>query len=355
MSELTHLTERARHIFRHVVESYLETGAPIGSQSLSQSLRTHLSPASIRATMAELEVHGLLYAPHVSAGRMPTQTGLRIFIDGLLQVGELNDSEREAIAPKIDGTHSFEDILHQAVDGLSGLSQCASLVLAPNNAGAIKHIEFVPIADDKILVILVDQSNHVENRLIERPPGLVASALTEASNYLNGQLKGRSLGELRRDTQRQMATLENELGKLTAQLVETGLAQWGGGGPSPMSQSNEILGKNLLVRGHSHLLDNLNAMEDLERIRLLFEDLDRKKEMISLLSQAEEGDGVKIFIGAETSLFSLSGSSVIISPYKDSDQQVVGVLGVIAPTRTNYARLIPMVDHTAQVVSKLLA
>jgi len=163
------------------------------------------------------------------------------------------------------------------------------------------------------------------------------------------------LGELRRDTQRQMATVENELGKLTAQLVETGLAQWGGDGSSPMSQSNEILGKNLLVRGHSHLLDNLNAMEDLERIRLLFEDLDRKKEMISLLSQAEEGDGVKIFIGAETSLFSLSGSSVIISPYKDSDQQVVGVLGVIAPTRTNYARLIPMVDHTAQVVSKLLA
>jgi heat-inducible transcriptional repressor len=191
--------------------------------------------------------------------------------------------------------------------------------------------------------------------LIERPPGLVASALTEASNYLNGQLKGRSLGELRRDTQRQMATVESELGKLTAQLVETGLAQWGGDSPSPMSQSNEILGKNLLVRGHSHLLENLSAIEDLERIRLLFEDLDRKKEMVSLLSQAEEGDGVKIFIGAETSLFSLSGSSVIISPYKDSDQQVVGVLGVIAPTRTNYARLIPMVDHTAQVVSKLLA
>lgn len=355
MSELANLTDRARHIFRHVVESYLETGSAIGSLGLSQSLDKKLSPASVRATLAELEAHGLLYAPHVSAGRLPTQTGLRIFVDGLLQVGELSDEERDAIAPQLNGEQSYEHVLRQAVDGLSGLSQCAGLVLAPNAALGIKHVEFLPVAEDKILVILVDQSNHVENRFIERPAGLVPSALTEASNYLNARLKGRSLGELRRDTQREMATLEAELGSLTAHIVETGLAQWGGDANAPSSQSNELTGKSLLVRGQTHLLDNLQAMEDLERVRLLFEDLDRKQELIALLSQAEESDGVKIFIGSETPLFSLSGSSIIISPYQDSERRVVGVLEVIAPTRTNYARLIPMVDHTAQVVSKLLA
>jgi len=352
MSNLADLTDRARLIFQQIVESYLETGNPIGSRSMSDVLEPQLSPASIRSTMAELERAGLLYAPHVSAGRLPTQTGLRLFIDGLLELGELSDVEREAIAPQLNGT-GMDDMLTQAIDNLSGLSLCAGLVLAPQAARGIKHIEFTQVSATQILVILVDETNHVENRVIDMPAGIGPAALTEAGNYLNARLKGSSLGELRRDLQQEMARLEAELGSLTAQLVETGLAQWAGDIGNNGGNA-DLFAKSLLVRGQSHLLDNVAAMEDLERVRLLFEDIDRKQELVALLSQAEESDGVKIFIGAETPLFSLSGSSLIISPYQDSEKHIVGVLGVIAPTRANYARLIPLVDHTARVVTKML-
>ena len=354
MSDLASLDARARLIFRQIVESYLETGAPVGSRVLSEVLEQQLSPASIRATMAQLERSGLLYAPHVSAGRLPTQSGLRLFIDGLLQVSELTAEERGIIAPGTQTDLGAEQLLKQAVDSLSGLSQCAGLVLSPGTDPIIKHIEFTPISDDQILVILVDEANQVENRVIPKPRDLLPSTLTEVSNYLNARLRGRTLEELRREAQSELEHLRTELGELTAQIVAAGLASWAGRDDDERA-SQETLAKSLIVRGEAHLLNNIGAMEDLERVRLLFEDLERKEELINLLSEAEDSEGVRIFIGSETPLFSLSGSSLIISSYRNSDAHIVGVLGVIAPTRSNYARLIPMVDHTAQVVTKLLS
>lgn len=364
MSDLTELTQRAQNIFAHIVDNYLATGQPIGSQQVADLLDEKLSPASIRTTMAALEHQGLLYAPHVSAGRLPTQSGLRLFIDGLMQMGELSADERAAIAPDLAGGESLEQVLRRAVEGLSGLSACAGLVLAPNAERAIKHIEFMALSDEQILLIMVDETNQVENRIMVRPAGMTRAALQELGNYLNTQLAGRTLGELRRDIQAEKGRLEAELGALTAKLVEDGLISWGGtaqGAPSngPMSNgsmsNSDMFTKSLIIHGQNHLLDDVAAMEDLDRIRHLFDDLDRQQEVIALLSDAEAGEGVKIFIGAETPLFSLSGSSLIISPYQDEARQLVGVLGVIAPTRTNYARLIPMVDHTAKLVSTLLS
>jgi heat-inducible transcriptional repressor len=353
MSNLAELTLRAQTIFAQIVESYLATGQPVGSRQLADMLSEKLSPASIRATMAELEKQGLLYAPHVSAGRLPTQGGLRLFIDGLMQVGQLSEEDRAAIAPDLASGEGLDHTLRRAVESLSGLSACAGLVLAPNAERAVKHIEFMAVSDDQILVILVDDTNQVENRLIARPMGMTRAALTDLGNYLNSRLAGRTLGELRRDTQAELGRLETELGAVTARLVEDGLISWGGAGNAP--SNSEMFTKSLIVHGQNHLLDDVAAMQDLDRIRRLFDDLDRQQELIALLSDADAGDGVKIFIGAETPLFSLSGSSLIISPYQDAERKLVGVLGVIAPTRTNYARLIPMVDHTAKLVSGLLS
>lgn len=358
MSDLTDLTERARAIFAEIVENYLETGAPMGSKNLAARLDEKLSPASIRATMAELEQLGLLYAPHVSAGRLPTESGLKLFVDGMLQTGHLSEAERaelagDMVSPHAESGGDIDALLHQAAEKLSGLSACAGLVLAPNAEHAIKHIEFVAVSDTHILVILVDDGNRVENRLMPRPAGLLPQTLNEAANYLNHRLKGRTLGELRRDREAEISRLEQELDQLTARLVKDGLISWGG--EKTPGGNSDMFAKSLIVHGREKLLDDVAAMQDLERIRHLFDDLDRQKELIALLSEAETGDGVKIFIGAQTPLFSLSGSSVIISPYHDETRQLVGVVGVIAPTRSNYARLIPMVDHTAQTVSTLLS
>jgi len=306
--------------------------------------------------MAELEAMGLLYAPHVSAGRLPTDSGLRLFIDGMMQLGDLSAQERAAMTPHLTGDESMEDMLKQALQGLSGLSACAGLVVAPLAERAVKHIEFVAISEEQILVILVDDTNHVENRLIPRPLGLAPQKLIEAGNYLNHRLRGRTLGELRRDSETESAKLEGALGQLTADLVRRGLIQNGAQDAAAGALSNsEMVTKSLIVHGRDHLLNDVAAMEDLQRVRHLFADLDRQKELVALLSEAETGNGVKIFIGAQTPLFSLSGSSLIISPYQDDSRSLVGVVGVIAPTRTDYARLVPMVDHTAKLVSTLLS
>lgn len=369
MSDLQTLNDRTRRVFRQIVENYLETGDPIGSKTLSSGLGEKISPASIRSTMAELETLGLLYAPHISAGRLPTEQGLRLFVDGLLQVGDLNEEERAALAPRVSQDTNLNDVVTKALDGLSGISSCAGLVMVPQSEEALRHIEFIPISQQQLLVVLVDDRNHVENRIIDWPRGVTHGNLTAASNYLNSRLSGKSLQDVRRDAVAEISMAEMELDNLTAQVVEAGLAEWAGqakasksaigaapetGQASPSVSHNMVNEKSLIIRGQAHLLDNVEAMEDLERIRILFDDLERKKELISLLSNAEEGEGVRIFIGSETKLFSLSGSSLIVSGYRDKDRKILGVLGVIAPTRSNYARLIPLVDHTARVVSKVL-
>lgn len=346
-TDLKGLNERSRDIFRRIVETYLATGEPVGSRNLSRVLPTTLSPASIRNVMSDLEHLGLIYAPHTSAGRMPTQIGLRMFVDGLLEVGELTPEERKEIEAQIKVRHkgSFEQVLSEAGEMISGLSQCAGVVLAEKMVGGLKHIEFVPLEPGRALVVLVGEDNSVENRVISVPPGLPPSSLTEAANYLNAHIRGLSIPEALGRIEKELATARAELDDLTRKVVKAGLAEWSG----TMDDR-----KSLIVRGQSHLLTDVNASEDLERIRRLFDDLETKRDLIQLLGDAERADGVRIFIGAENKLFSLSGSSLIVAPFQDNARKIVGVLGVIGPTRLNYARIIPMVDYTARLVGRLL-
>ena len=345
-SELKELDQRSRDIFRQIVETYIATGEPVGSRNLSRALPMTLSPASVRNVMSDLERLGLIYAPHTSAGRLPTQVGLRLFVDGLLEIGDLSDPERQQIEKQIKSRHqqgSLEAALAEASELISGLSQCAGVVLAEKQQIRLKHTEFVRLEPTRGLAILVSDDGRVENRVIDLPPGLPASALQEASNYLNAKLAGLTLNEARIKLEAEQTGLKAELDGLAARVVSAGLATWSGG------EQN----KSLIIRGQSHLLADVTAIEDLERIRRLFDDFETKQELISLLGAADKAQGVRIFIGAESRLFSLSGSSLIVAPFRDTQSKIVGVLGVIGPTRLNYARIIPMVDFTAKLVGKL--
>ena len=343
------LGDRPREVFRHLVEAFLASGEPVGSRTLSQRLPLTLSPASIRNVMADLEAMGLLYAPHTSAGRVPTERGLRLFVDGMLEIGDLTSDERGAIEARMRGSgRRLEDVLTQATQMLSGLSNCAGLVVTAKQDSALKHVEFVAVAPGRALVVMVFEDGQVENRMIETPPGLPASALWEASNYLGARLRGRTLDDARAEV---LAELESEraaLDALTAKIVAEGLATIA----QPSNPSTEE--KVLIVRGQSHLLDTVEARADIERVRHLFDDIERKNDLIRLLELVKEGDGVKIFIGSENRLFSLSGSSIVAAPYANAAGHIVGVIGVLGPTRLNYGRIIPMVDHTAKVIGRLL-
>ena len=344
------LDERSRELFRQIVDNYLETGEPVGSRTLSQRSTLGLSPATIRNVMSDLEHMGLIVAPHTSAGRLPTQRGLRLFVDGLLEMGALAGGERDAIEARLAGSgQELEDVLTLATSMLSGLSRCAGLVVAPKSDTALKHVEFVAMGPGQALVVMVSEGGQVENRIIETPHGLPPSVLVEASNFLNARLRGRTLEEARDEILAEVDAHRAELDTLTAKVVAQGLATW-----SAAPGANAGGEPQLIVRGQAHLLDNVTAAEDIERIRMLFDDLESKREMISLLDLAKDGSGVHIFIGSENKLFSLSGSSLIVAPYTNQRQKIVGVLGVIGPTRLNYARVIPMVDYTAKVVSRLL-
>ncbi len=350
-TQIESLDERSREIFRGIVESYLETGEPVGSRTLARALPLSLSPASIRNIMADLEHMGLLTAPHTSAGRLPSHFGLRMFVDGLLEVGDLTERERESIEGQLAGSHrNIEDVLTDATSALSGLSHCAGLVMTPKREGALKQIEFVSIDAGRALAVLVWQDGSVENRLIDLPltpgGGPTSSALIQAANYINAKLTGLTLSELKARIEQDLEARRSQLDALSTQVVEAGLAVWSG--------DDGAGDRSLIIRGQSNLLEDLQAAEDLDRIRLLFDDLEEKAEVMQLLNLAQDGKGVRIFIGAETRLFSLSGSSVIVSPYTDSDKNVLGAIGIIGPTRLNYARIIPMVDFTARAVGKLL-
>lgn len=343
------LSERSTQVFRQIVDSYLEGGEPVGSRTLAQRLPgLNLSPASIRNVMSDLEHAGLLFSPHTSAGRLPTQLGLRMFVDGLLEVGDLSEDERKSIEARLAGrSQSLEDMLTQATEALSGLSRCAGLVMAPKSEAPLKHVEFVQVSAGKGLVILVAEDGGVENRVIDLPHGLPASALVEATNFINAHLRGRTLVEAREAILEEIKTQKAKLDELAAKIVQAGLATWSG------AEGAEL--KSLIVRGQSQLLKDVSAQEDLERVRQLFDDLETKRDLARLLDLTKGGDSVRVFIGSETKLFSLSGSSVIVAPYMNGAQKIVGVIGVIGPQRLNYARIIPMVDYTAQVVGRLLS
>ncbi|MEM9618230.1 MAG: heat-inducible transcriptional repressor HrcA [Pseudomonadota bacterium] len=341
MSALNDIDERSRDIFRRLVETYLSTGEPVGSRTLSNDRSVEVSAATIRNIMSDLTDAGLLHAPHISAGRLPTELGLRLFVDGLMQVGELTNEERRAIETETAGS-DIEALLESAATRMSGLTQSASLVVTQKSDAPLRHIEFVATGPGNALAVLVYEDGRVENRALETPDDLPASALIAAGNYLNARLRGRSLSETREGILNEIETHRVELDELTARLVRQGVAD--------LSRSDD---SSLIVRGTGHLLDE-SALGDIERVRKLFDDLERKRDVIDLLSAAKDGPGVKIFIGSETRLFSLSGSSVIAAPYRDESRKIVGVLGVIGPTRLNYAKVIPIVDYTAEVVSRLL-
>ncbi|MEM1198455.1 MAG: heat-inducible transcriptional repressor HrcA [Pseudomonadota bacterium] len=348
---LADLDNRSREIFRNLVETYLETGDPVGSRTLSRALPISLSPASVRNVMADLEEVGLISAPHTSAGRIPTEHGLRMFVDGLLEIGGLADEERAKIDAQVaaaQGSNDAEDILTKASNLLSGLSHCAGVVVSQKADIRMKHLEFVPLDGNRALAVLVGDGEQVENRVLTLPPGLPAAALSRASNFLNARFQGKTLSEIRTVVERDIALREAEVDELTANVVKEGLAVWSGpaGGAAGA--------KNLIVRGRANLIEDETAAEDLERVRQLFDDLESKKDLIRLLGLAEKGEGVRIFIGSENKMFSLSGSSLVVAPYHDTDHKVIGVLGVIGPTRLNYGRIIPMVDYTAQLVGRLL-
>lgn len=344
------LDERSGEIFRRIVESYLESGEPLGSRSLSKVLPISLSPASVRNVMSDLEDLGLIYSPHISAGRLPTQMGLRFFVDAFMQVGGLSEEDRASIDRQVRGSNRdqpVENLLTDASRMLSGMSRGAGLVITTKNDPVLKHVEFIRLEPTKALAVLVGEHDQIENRIIELPAGVSSSQLTEAANFLNAHLAGQTIPELRNQLQKLKEDTRRELDILSQDLVERGLAIWSGGGLDDEKPTR------LIVRGRSNLLEGLAGAEDMDRLRMLFDDLEKKDSLIEILSLAETGPGVRIFIGSENKLFSLSGSSLIVAPYRDSDDKIVGAVGVIGPTRLNYSRIVPMVDYTAQLMSRL--
>lgn len=337
------LNDRSRQIFREIVESFVETGEPVGSRTLARRLPVTLSPATVRNVMADLEDMGLLFSPHTSAGRLPTESGLRLYVDGLLEVGNLTDEERANIKSQCAGTSSsVEGLLEQATQTLSGLANCASLVVAPKTESPLKHIEFVHLSPGRALVILVTESGVVENRIMEIPADLPASALVQATNYLSAKLVGRNIADAYDDIVTELENQRAELDELTARLVEGGLATWTGG--------DTANGGSLIVRGQANLLQDATLVSDLERIRGLFSALETKDQMLRILSMADRADGVQIFIGADNTLFNLSGCAMVVRSYRNEQQQIIGAVGVIGPQRMNYSRIIPMVDYTADLI-----
>jgi len=343
---IAELSTRARDIFRQIVESYLSDGSPVGSRTISKLSGLNLSPASIRNVMQDLEEMGLLASPHTSAGRVPTELGLRLFVDGMMHAAEPSAEERAAIEAQLrsGGGGRIEDALSQTTAVLSGLSACAGIVLVPKGEPMVRQMNFVPLSDTQALAILVGMDGSVENRVIDLPPGFPPTALIEAGNFVSTRLAGQTLSEAMRRLQQEIADGRAALDQAQRSVIERGLAVW-----SEDSDKRPVM----IVRGQAQLLDN-TVLADLDRVRQLLDELESKEELARLLDRAREGQSMKIFIGSENKLFSLSGSSVIAAPYFGSEGKVVGVVGVIGPTRLNYARVIPMVDYTAQTLSRLM-
>ncbi|WP_276151898.1 MULTISPECIES: heat-inducible transcriptional repressor HrcA [unclassified Sulfitobacter] len=341
------MNARSREVFRRVVEGYLANGDPVGSRTLTRDFSEKVSAATIRNVMQDLEYMGVLGSPHTSAGRIPTQMGLRMFVDGMIELGDPTETDRERIDATLGNRASdVGGLLDRVGSALSGVTQGASLVLTPKHEAPIKHIEFVSLSTDRALVVLVFSDGHVENRLFSPPPGQTPSSMREAANFLNAIVEGKTISEVQNAVTQEIAQRRQEIDVLAQQMVESGLALWSG-----TDENSE----RLIVRGRSNLLENEAEEADLERIKNLFDDLERKRDIAEFLDLAEEGQGVRIFIGSENKLFSLSGSSLVVSPYMNADRKVIGAVGVIGPTRLNYGRIVPIVNYTAQLVGKLVS
>jgi len=338
------MSDRARDVFRMVVEAYLESGHPVGSRTIARTSSLNLSPASIRNVMQDLEESGLLAAPHTSAGRIPTESGLRLFVDGIMQVAEPRAEDRAAIEALIDRGGPIEEAISNTTAALSGLSACAGIVLVPKEEPVLRQLAFVPLSPRQAVAVVVGSDGSVENRVVDLPPGVTGATLVEAGNYVSARLSGLTFGEAQARLGAEIGDGRAALDSVARALVERGLAMWSqDGSRRPV----------MIVRGQANLIDE-HVAADLDRVRRLLDELEGKEEIARLLDQARSGAGIKIFIGAENELFALSGSSVIAAPYRGQDGRVVGVVGVIGPTRLNYARVVPMVDFTAKALSRLL-
>ena len=344
---LEEMNNRSREVFRRVVEGYLTDGEPVGSRTLSREFSEDISAATIRNVMQDLEFLGLLGSPHTSAGRVPTQLGLRMFVDGILEVSEIDKDDRKQIDKIVsDETNQVEDILDDISTTLSGVTHGASLVLTPKREAPIKHVEFLPLSINQALVVLVFADGHVENRLFKPPPGQTPSSMKEAANFLNALMEGNTLSEAKKLIKNEIEYRRQELDTLAQELVQSGLALW---------EDSEERHERLIVKGRANLLNESSQQEDLDKIKNLFDDLERKRDIADFLEITEKGEGVRIFIGSENKLFSLTDSSLVVSPYMNSDRKIIGAVGVIGPTRLNYGRIVPVVDYTAQLVGKMIS
>ena len=342
------LNERSREVFRHIVDAYVETGEPVGSRTIARKLGGMLSPATIRNVMADLEYAGLLFAPHTSAGRLPTEAGLRMFVSGILQVGGLDAEERKTIDAHCQAAgRSMEDVLAQATGTLAGLAQCASVVMAPKVEAPLKHIEFVNLKPGRALVVIVNANGVVENRIIDVPADLPPSTLIEAGNFLASHLAGKTIAEAKSEILMEVDSRRAQLDELTAKVVKAGLATWGGSNSGARDAA-------LIIKGQSNLLNNVTGLEELDSIRHLFGVLEEREQVARVLDLVGRAEGVQIFIGAQNELFGMAGCSMVVAPFQNAREQIVGAIGVIGPTRLNYARIIPMVDYTAKIVGRML-
>ena len=340
------MNDRSREVFRRVVEGYLASGDPVGSRTLTRTMQEKVSAATIRNVMQDLEFLGLLDSPHVSAGRIPTQRGLRMFVDGLLEIGVVADVDEKIDASLGANDRDVPALLDKIGATLSGITHGASLVLTPKREAPIRHIEFVSLSPDRALVVLVFADGTVENRIFTPPPGQTPSSMREAANFVNALAEGRTLSDLRHTMGHEILLRRQEIDSLARDLVESGMALWENAGEPH---------ERLIVRGRANLIDDAAEAQDVNRIRSLFDDLERKRDIAEFLDLTEQGEGVRIFIGSENKLFSLSGSSLVVSPYMNADRKIIGAVGVIGPTRLNYGRIVPIVDYTAQLVGKLIS
>lgn len=341
------LNPRSQTILRLVVDSYVRHGAAVGSSSLSgdlaRMLGRELSPATIRNAMAEMEEAGILYSAHTSAGRLPTDAGLRLFVDHLLEVRTTDADIQAEMEQHLDiGHHSLPHALEKASTALSSLSQCAGLVAAPKKDRPFKQVEFVSLSSTQALVVWVAGDGSVENRLITVDPAIKPSDLQKAADYMNRHLYGKTLSQARSQIRDDIAHHRHALDSLTQNLVEQGLVI-----------PNEETGL-VIVRGQAHLLNDIKEVAELERLRKLFATLEHHETLLNLVEETGRSDGVQIFIGAQSHLFDHSGCAMIVAPYKNTQQHVIGAIGVIGPARMNYGRIIPMVDFTAKLLSGAL-
>jgi heat-inducible transcriptional repressor len=344
-SSFLDLNNRSLEIFKEIVDTYVETGEPVGSRTISRRSAMNLSPATIRNIMADLEEAGLLYAPHTSAGRLPTEEGLRFFIHGLLQVGSVSDFEKEEMERRCQASgKSLTEVLEEATSTLSGLSKCAAIVMSPKDEAPLKHIEFVPLSSHRTLLVMITQDGFVENRVLELGDCVPASVLEEATNYMNSRLVGRTLPEAKKIIESELNEHKTDLDNLSTKIVSQGIGVW-----------NDSKDKgSLIIKGQANLLSDVTVVKDLEQIRNLFNILDTKQAVKGLLDASIQAEGVQIFIGAENPLFSSSGCSLIIAPYHNVDEKIIGAIGVVGPSRMNYGKIIPLVDYTAKLVSRML-